>query len=507
MKKLPLLILLFIILAAQIIAAQNTKESKALSSQAYQTKTDIIESEMGKNQTSDVKEPPQQMNECERFKMEISNLKRSYEIADEATKKEIASKISYYEEKLKSCMPGSIEEANVAAQAAIIEKCQEIEKEMRELAMKFQNMNEEEKRQAMEKMTELKNNYVSCIGRPQVSPKPVVPFDPCEEARILEKLSATVQQKYNDALALYQEGKMSKEEFQKQKIEMENYNKRLESAQQRCQGNMTKENPCIKFDTLEKIYVNLKMQLEMTKDEGERSLLNEKLNSLAKDMDYARAECNKNLTSAEGITSIEEVQKAIEAKSKIILQKVLEENKTDRELADELAKIEQERARLIKEFVEKMKELDARKQTIINTIKIGKNVSVENIEVNATRVMLEVNGKSIEVIPGEKVEIKQENITVISDPLEYINGTLYASKSGAEIKILPAQLKEKIRERERIKKINMKDEAKPVYEVTAEKQGHLLWIIPTNIEISYKIDATNGQVIEEKGPWFGILVR
>ncbi|MEM2174595.1 MAG: hypothetical protein QXI58_03100, partial [Candidatus Micrarchaeia archaeon] len=485
---------------------------------------------------------PERMSECARIEAEISNLKKAYEKANETGKKEISEKISYYTEKLKGCLevsttPTSVETVaqvkktveecvknliekgmneieakatcaptQAATQTAIIEKCKEIEKEIMEIVKKLQYMSEEEKKEAMEEMTELKNKYAICIERPQVAPKPVAPFDPCEEKKILESSLSALQEKLNYVTSLYEKGNVSQEEYLKYKIELENYKKRLESAEKRCEGKEVKESPCLKVDTLKKIYSNLKMKLGATVDEGERKLIEEKINSIAKDIEDAIEECKKE-TNVEEVTSITEIQKAIETKTNVIVAEGIEKNKSKEELLKELEKIEEEKNRLIKEFTQKMRELDARKQSIIEKISIGKKVIANNIEVEATKVKLEVGGKEIEVIPGEKVEIKQENVNVKSSPIDFINGSIISSKSGKEIKILPAQLKEKIKEKEEIKEAKIEDVEKPIYEVSTEKSGKILWIIPITMKIDYKIDATNGNVIEEKRPWFEIFVK
>ena len=489
---------------------------------------------------------PEEVSKCAKIEIDIENLKKMYENATKEYKPQILTKIETLMKDLSNCLAAtaaptavevsvkseniieecvkkliekniSKEEAKlrcapteVSIQVGTIQMCREIEDEIRDLVKKLPYAEEEDKKTITEQIEKLKEKYTICVERPQVAVKPVVPFDPCEEQKFIESSLNALETKYPDLKKMYETGKISKEEFLKYEIEIKNYKERLEKARERCEKREeVKENSCSRLDTLQKIYSELKIKYA-TLTEEEKQALSEKIAALAEEIKKVEEECRKKKISVEDVSSITEIQKAIETKSNAIIAESIEKNKSREELLEELNKIEEEKKELIKQFTERIKELDARKQAIIEKIKISEKVVADEQELAVGKVKVEVKGKEIEIIPGEKVEIVQQDTRAISVPLEYENGTLVASKSKYEIKVLPSELKEKLREKdkEEIKNISIIDiETKAVYEVNSTKSGRLLWIVPMKVDVSYKVDTKTGEILEEKRPWFDFLVK
>lgn len=89
---------------------------------------------------------------------------------------------------------------------------------------------------------------------------------------------------------------------------------------------------------------------------------------------------------------------------------------------------------------------------------------------------------------------------------------------NAEVKVMPDAASEKALERLRIrvcseenqcqielKEVGKGEEVKVAYEVKVQKQAKFLGLFKTKMQVQAQVDAENGEVIQEKRPWWAFL--
>jgi hypothetical protein len=204
------------------------------------------------------------------------------------------------------------------------------------------------------------------------------------------------------------------------------------------------------------------------------------------------------------------VPKSLLEIEKIYIEKVkkAEEALAEDELMGELAKIEEEKKRLIETFAKKMGELELRKVTIIKKLKISKSdVYLDEAKVPARPVEIDVEGREIRIEPSpEGLTLVEGGVKARGDvELEYENKTLIAAKSRKAIRLLPSQVKGKVAGR--LKEIEIQDKEIPKYIAKVEEKGKLLWFIPVKVKMDYEINAETGKVVKVKKPWWSFLVK
>lgn len=114
------------------------------------------------------------------------------------------------------------------------------------------------------------------------------------------------------------------------------------------------------------------------------------------------------------------------------------------------------------------------------------------------------------------VIVQEQNRVLVSDAaasaevktqLKYEEQAMVSTKSNKEIKVVPSVAVKAIPTAAEVKSIALTDDGTvPAYEVSAVSSGKMFFVFPMQMEITYKIDATNGQVISEEKPWWGFLV-
>jgi len=167
----------------------------------------------------------------------------------------------------------------------------------------------------------------------------------------------------------------------------------------------------------------------------------------------------------------------------------------------------EKRKELVKEFVQRIHEINMERMEEIKEVVVARHVKWENETLfNVTRIVVTVNGKNITIEPGDNVTISVEGVVVKSIiPLKVKNNTIEDADTNQTIRETPDRIKARIREQIREMKLERK-ENKPVYIVAAAKQGRLLGIIPVNVSVNYEISATDGSTITVNRPWWSFLV-
>jgi len=135
--------------------------------------------------------------------------------------------------------------------------------------------------------------------------------------------------------------------------------------------------------------------------------------------------------------------------------------------------------------------------------------SVTKCELNGTREMTIKAGNSGNII----IQVQGINASTQVNLYKAEDGKIYSlneNNETKEIRMLPDQVKEKIKNRIKVKvkneNINLNDDGK--YEYQAEKKAKLFSIFPIKSQVNFEIDAETGEVIEISKPkWWNFLVK
>jgi hypothetical protein len=138
------------------------------------------------------------------------------------------------------------------------------------------------------------------------------------------------------------------------------------------------------------------------------------------------------------------------------------------------------------------------------------------------------NGKQIQVEEkaNNKIQLKSGNVQAETGMQMTQQQTQTGTKlqvklsngKDSEVKVMPDTASEKALERLRIKvcseengcQIELKEvgkgeEVKAAYEVKVQKQAKFLGLFKTKMQVQAQVDAENGEVIQEKKPWWAFL--
>ncbi len=125
------------------------------------------------------------------------------------------------------------------------------------------------------------------------------------------------------------------------------------------------------------------------------------------------------------------------------------------------------------------------------------------------------NGREMTVYAGNSgnviVQVKGENMTT-NVTLYKSEGKVYAVLKNNEtkvIKMLPDQVKERIRERfqRRLEKENISLDEDGTYQYRAEKKARLFLVFPVKVLVRAEIDPETGEIIKVKGKWWQFLAK
>jgi antitoxin (DNA-binding transcriptional repressor) of toxin-antitoxin stability system len=207
------------------------------------------------------------------------------------------------------------------------------------------------------------------------------------------------------------------------------------------------------------------------------------------------------------IETVEEFKEKTKDLKEAMLNDIITQNLTGRELAEVVKGYNEKRKELVKEFVEKIHEINMEKMEEIKEVVVSKHVKWENENlINVTKITVTVNGKNVTIEPGDNVTIIVEGVVVKSViPLKVKNNTIEDEETNQTINETPEKVKAKIKEQIREMRLERK-QGIPVYAVAAVKPGRLFGIIPVNINVNYEIAATNGTTLTINKPWWSFLV-
>lgn len=396
----------------------------------------------------------------------------------------------------------------------IINRCgEELEKKLYYLIEKLNSAHGQEAESLKSDIEIVKTELKVCEVKEEPVAKPIaIPSkveitrkNPCEEAEVLKQTLEHIKKKIDYVEELVAKGEMDKSELGRYYEEYEYLKQRLEKMNFACQqGKPIEESPCARLAEFETVYKEIKNKMEATTDDKSRIELKGKLSRILEEITVLRQKCKAETLQGEQVESLYDVEKAYRAKQKIIV-----EGTSEKDWQAELAKIEEEKNKLLLEFAQRMQALDARQTTILKKLEIkGGDIYLDDIKSKATRVKVEVKERNIEIEPtaGGMAIIDGDTQAQGDIPLEYAGGMLKSSKSGKEIKVMPSELKNKTFKDTNLTDIELIDEGMPQYLAKSEKKGKFLGFIPTTVRREYRISAESGDVTDTSAPWWSALV-
>jgi antitoxin (DNA-binding transcriptional repressor) of toxin-antitoxin stability system len=264
-----------------------------------------------------------------------------------------------------------------------------------------------------------------------------------------------------------------------------------------------------------KIREKMKEILEEAREEKNMTRAQEKLNELARFKEEFKDCFPQPMPVApiaieaavKKMKTVEEFREEMKKLKEEMLNNMTTQNLTGRQLAEIVKEYNEKRKELVKDFVGKIHEINMERMEEIKEVVVARHVKWENETLfNVTRIVVTVNGKNITIEPGDNVTISVGGVVVKSIiPLKVKNNTIEDADTNQTIRETPDRIKAKIREQIREMKLERKGN-KPVYVVSAAKQGRLLGVIPINVSVNYEISATDGSTIEVNRPWWSFLV-
>jgi len=184
-----------------------------------------------------------------------------------------------------------------------------------------------------------------------------------------------------------------------------------------------------------------------------------------------------------------------------------QESDTDAQI-DQLKQLRGDIDQLIMNLIKTKNTLNASEvSTIMKEIRIKpKEIQAgdSSIETTTASITTQIGQIGIMVRPSDTdVTITEGNVTASAQEVSIEENKLKVG--GIEIKISPSAVMAKAA-MDRSTELNLSVEKNAsVYNIKGEEDRKLLWLIKTKIEKQVKIDASSGDIIEEKGPWWAFL--
>ena len=148
-----------------------------------------------------------------------------------------------------------------------------------------------------------------------------------------------------------------------------------------------------------------------------------------------------------------------------------------------------------------------------NQVRLNASEVPENCTKTGSVIRCELkNGKAMVVMAGNSgntiIKIDGENISTKAQ-LYHHNGEVYGvfENETKLIEYLPEQLRERIRERTRarLNNTNITLNEQGEYEYQAEKESRFLGLFKVKEKMKWNIDSETGEILKQRGPWWGFL--
>jgi len=325
---------------------------------------------------------------------------------------------------------------------AVINRCGELETRLNILIEKLRIAQGQDAESIMKDILAIKTELRSCQVQTPQATKVVTPGikNPCDELAMISDSIAQIERKIIVIKEAISRGEMSETDLAPYKKESDYLREQLEKMSFACQQGkpIEEETPCARLSWLEIIYRQINDGIAGANDDKMVAAMKDKLALLAKEIESHKQRCRGQNLDSEKVDSLYDLEKAYRAKQKAIV-----EGASDANMQGDLAKVEDEKKKLLEEFALRISELDARRNTIINKLQIkdGK-IILDDLNTKARKVKLDWKDREIEIESLDSGNSITDGSTTAQGnvPLEYSNGALISTKSGKEIRMMPGAL-------------------------------------------------------------------
>jgi len=354
-----------------------------------------------------------------------------------------------YDEASKLCAAGQTS-ANVNA---VINRCGELEKKLNTLMERLRIAQGQDAENIIKDILALKTELRTCQPQALEAAKIVTPGikSPCDELPMIRDSLDQFERKIMVIKEAISKGEMTETDLAPYTKEYNYLMERLEKMTFACQQGKPPEEeaPCVRLSRLELIYRQINDGIAGANDDKMVAAMKDKLAMLAKEIEAQKQRCRGEKLDTGKVESLYDLENAYRAKQKAIV-----EGASDKDMQGDLAKVEDEKKKLLEEFAQRTSELDARRNTIINKlhIKDGK-IILDDLNTKARKVKLDWKDREIEIesLDGGN-SITDGSTTAQGDvPLEYSDGALISTNSGKEIKMMPGALMRNIEGKDYVK--------------------------------------------------------
>ncbi len=354
-----------------------------------------------------------------------------------------------YDEASKLCAAGQTS-ANVNA---VINRCGEVEKKLNALMERLKIAQGQDAESIIKDILALKTQLRTCQAQAPQATKIVTPGikNPCDEVPMIRDSLDQFERKIMVIKEAISKGEMTETDLAPYTKEYNYLRERLEQMTFACQQGKPpeEESPCVRLSRLELIYRQINDGIAGANDDNMVAALKNKLAMLAKEIETQKQRCRGDKLDSEKVDSLYDLENAYRAKQKAIV-----EGASDKDMQGDLAKVEDEKKKLLEEFALRTSELDARRNTIISKllIKDGK-IILDDLNTKANKVKIDWKDRDIEIESLDSGNaITDGNTTAQGDvPLEYSDGALISTNSGKEIKMMPGALMRDIEGKDYVK--------------------------------------------------------
>ena len=162
---------------------------------------------------------------------------------------------------------------------------------------------------------------------------------------------------------------------------------------------------------------------------------------------------------------------------------------------------------LISNLIKSRKEIEVSEfDNLVTEVKVSQGeIKADNVSVSASgkKILVDVDKISVSIEPNaNQVILKDKNISVETKEVTIQNGLLMVG--GDEIKVSPSQIIEKLQVTPKNVELTTQKE-KAVYVIKTDENRKLFGFIPIKVNKTVTANATNGDVIEQRLPWFSFL--
>ncbi|MFH1260391.1 MAG: hypothetical protein ABII39_00490 [Candidatus Micrarchaeota archaeon] len=154
--------------------------------------------------------------------------------------------------------------------------------------------------------------------------------------------------------------------------------------------------------------------------------------------------------------------------------------------------------------------LDVPQGMIVRIIARNHSLDIGNLSFQlneSLQLNFSLHGKKNSIVielAGNGVGIHQGNASAYTnETIEIENETIYVG--GSELVFLPSQIKEMVKAKSTNMITVQHENNRLVYRFMARREVRLFGIFNADMETTMAMDATNGEVLEQRGPWWAFL--